>query len=182
MSHKFPRVKFEANPRALEHPTLSSIYEYWKKKRGDRKMPARKDIVPSEIREHLGWVLMLDVLPGMQEFRYRLVGTRVNQYFNVDSTGMTVSQAWAPQGQAAINGVHAILRAVAKDRLILRTYGGKDWSDMGLEEFDGIYLPLSDDGETVNVILHAFVFDGHEVAISRQIAKDNGGVLPHAPR
>ncbi|MBI3675460.1 MAG: PAS domain-containing protein [Proteobacteria bacterium] len=182
MAHKFPRVKFEANPASFENPTLSFLYQYWKDKRGERKMPSRKDILPSEIKDHLGWVVMLDVLPGMEEFRYRLVGTRVNQYFNIDSTGLTVSQAWAPQGKDAIDGVLAILRAVARDKLILRCYGHDDWSDLGLEKFDSIYLPLSDDGESVNVILHAFVFDTHEVAIARQIAKANGGQLLQTPR
>ena len=182
MAHKFPRVKFEANPASFEHSTLSFLHEYWKDKRGGRKMPSRKDIVPSEIKDHLGWVIMLDVLPGMEEFRYRLIGTRVTHYFNADSTGLTISQAWAPQGKDAIDGVLAILRAVARDKLVLRSYGDEGWSDLGLEKFDSIYLPLSDDGETVNVILHAFVFDRQEVAIARQIAKANGGELLQPPR
>ena len=44
-----------------------------------------------------------------------------------------------------------------------------------MEEFEAIYLPLSDDGQTVTHILHAFVCDRDRMLMARQIARLNGG-------
>jgi hypothetical protein len=58
------------------------------------------------LREHLGWVIMVEVLPGEADFRYRLIGTLVTQYFLADSTGKTVSEAFAKNGEGVIKGLH----------------------------------------------------------------------------
>jgi hypothetical protein len=144
-------------------------------------MPSRRDIHPSEIREHLPWIVMLDVLPGLQDFRYRLIGTLVTRYFDADATGQTISESWASQGEDAVAGLLEILRDVARNKLVLRLYGEKNWSTIGLEKFESLYLPLSDDGDTVNVILQGFVFDPPEVLLAREIMRTNGGELPHIP-
>jgi len=74
-----------------------------------------------------------------------------------------------------------MFRKTARDRLPMRSFGDAGWIAPGFEEFEAIYLPLSDDGETVNMILHAFVFDQARVLISREIARANGGTLPMQP-
>src|SRR5579872_5279369 len=46
-----------------------------------------------------------------------------------------------------------------------------NWLDEGMEEFEAIYLPLSEDGVNVSHILHAFVCDREKMLLTRQIAK-----------
>jgi hypothetical protein len=167
----------EYNPTKFDHPTLAAIYNYWNEKRGLRKMPPRADIRPSELKEHLGWVIMADVLPGAEEFRYRLIGTLVTQYFLAETTGKTVSEAFARMNDSVRDAVLAVMRVVARDGVPFRASGDANAFAVGFEEFDALFLPLSDDGETVNVILHAFVFDRPDVLMARQIAKSNGGKL-----
>ncbi len=181
MSERLDHVGAEVNPTTFAHPTLVFLREYWDRKRGDRLMPARKDIAVADLKDHLGWVMIVDVLPGLADFRYRLVGTLVTQYFLADGTGKTVSELFASQGQAAINGVQAMFRKTARDCIPMRAYGDAGWIGRGFEQFEAIYLPLSDDGETVNVILHAFVFDRSRVLMAREIARANGGQLPDQP-
>jgi hypothetical protein len=173
LQKKFPNVKFEVDPATLRHPTLAFLREYWDSKRGGRPVPARADIKASELKEHLPWIVMVDVLPGMTDFRYRLVGTLVTEYFRTDPTGKTVTEAWAEQGKEGIEGNLAIFRQVAQSRLPFFLCGESDWNTIGLEEFQCLLLPLSDDGENVNVILHAFVFDRRPVLLARQIARNN---------
>jgi hypothetical protein len=142
-------------------------------------MPSRKDIVPSEIREHLGWMIMIDVLPGMEDFRYRLIGTLVTQYFNADTTGKLVSEAWSIAGEERTRTVLSLLRHIAQTRAIVHIQGAKGWATGGMEEFESLYLPLSDGGNDVNHILHVFVFDKQAVLMAREIARANG-TLPRA--
>lgn len=177
MSERMIGVGAEANPAHLAHPTLAFLRDYWNEKRGSRPMPSRGDIRPSEFRQHLGWVIMADVLRGGQEFRYRLVGTLVTQYFLSEGTGKTLAEAFEKWDRGVLNAVRAVMRSVVRDKVAIRAFGAADAFAAGFEEFEALFLPLSDDGETVNVILHAFVFDRPEVLMARQIAKGNGGQL-----
>jgi hypothetical protein len=135
------------------------------------------------MKEHLGWVMMLEVLPGGDDFRYRLIGTLVTQYFSDDATGQTVKQAFASDGETVANTVNDIFRLVAHDKVVVRTSGDANWLEEGMEEFEAIFLPLSDDGETVTHILHAFVCDRDRMLLARQIARLNGGkLIPRPPK
>jgi hypothetical protein len=90
-------------------------------------------------------------------------------------------EAFAPNGEAVAKAVNAIFRRCARDKVVMRTAGNANWLAEGMEEFEAIYLPLSDDGETVTHILHAFVCDREKMLIARQIAKEHGGRLIAPP-
>lgn len=181
MRNRLTGVGTEIDPQHLAHPTLAFLREYWDAKRGNRAMPSRADIRPSELKEHLGWVLMIEVFPDLSDFRYRLMGTLVTEYFLTDATGKTVTEAFAERGPAAAKAVKALLRKTARERMPVRAYGDAGWIAPGYEEFDALYLPLSDDGEQVNMILHGFVFDKPQVMLAREIARAHGGELQVAP-
>ncbi|HVP85556.1 MAG TPA: PAS domain-containing protein [Rhizomicrobium sp.] len=178
MPDHMPHVGAQLNPGALENPTLAFLRDYWEKKRGDRRMPSRADIRPSELREHLAWVIMADVLNGGEDFRYRLIGTLVTEYFLTEATGKTVRESFEKLGPAVSHAVLAVMRTTTKERAPIHAFGEADAFATSYEAFDAIFLPLSDDGENANVILHAFVFNRPEVLLARQIAKSNGGQLP----
>lgn len=182
MSDRLKNVHTEIDPAAVGHPTLAFLRDYWDRKRGTRAMPSRADIKPSELREHLGWVIIMEVLPNMVDFRYKLIGTLVSQYWLRDSTGKTVTEAFSEDSPGAVKGVLAMFRKCARDRVIVRSWGSAGWMEGGFEDFDCIVLPLSDDGETVNQILHAFVFDRPDVMMAREIARSNGGRLLERPK
>jgi len=133
----------QENPERFAHPTCVFLRAYWEQKRGDRAMPARADISPAQLKDHLGWVMILEVLPGARDFRYRLIGTLVTQYFSSDSTGRTVMEAFEPSGEAVAKSVNAVFRKVARDKCVMRTTGDANWLSEGMEEFEAIYLPLS---------------------------------------
>jgi hypothetical protein len=171
----------QENPSQFTSATCAFLRGYWESKRGTRAMPARSDISPAQLKDHLGWVMILDVLPGARDFRFRLIGTLVTQYFSVDSTGRTVIEAFEPNGETVAKAVNAVFRKVARDKVVMRSAGHAGWLSEGMEEFEAIYLPLSDDGETVTHILHAFVCDRDRMLLARQIAKLNGGKLMAPP-
>ncbi len=98
--------------------------------------------------------------------------------FSLKRTGKKVSESFEKLGPGVTHAVLAVMRTAAKSRRLIHAFGDADAFAVGYEAFDAIFLPLSDDGETVNVILHAFVFNRPEVLMARQIAKANGGQLP----
>jgi hypothetical protein len=171
-------VGTEINPASLENETLAFLHTYWNAKRGTRAMPSRGDIKASEIKDHLGWVMLVEVLPDISDFRYRLIGTLVTQYFLSDGTGRTVSEIYDKSNPAAGKGIAAIFRKCARDKAVIHAFGNANWIGDGFEKFDCICLPLSEDGERVNMILHAFTFDRSSVLMAREVARGNGGELP----
>ncbi len=136
-------------------------------------MPARRDIIVGDLRQHLGWISLLDVLNGAREFRYRVVGTLSVEYFLGDFTGKTVKEAFAPQSLALSKAVEVTLRKTADERSPVCVCGDAGSLAPGYEEFGLICLPLSDDGETANIILQAFVFDHLNMLTSRAVIRAN---------
>jgi len=157
---------------------------YWEGKRQGRAMPRRSNISPAELKEHLGWVMILEVMPGAKDFRYKLIGTLVTEYFSADATGKTVMESFREtQGEETAKAINYLFRRVAREKIVLRVLGDANWLEDGMEEFESLYLPLSDDGETVSHILHAFVCDREKMLLARQIARLNGGkILPPPPK
>ncbi len=174
MAKNVAGVRTELDPKEFTNPTLAFLRSYWDDKRGQRPMPSRSDIRPSEMKEHLGWILLLDVLDGGEDFRFRTVGTRVSEYFLMDGTGKTLREAFVSYGEAAVAAVLATHRKVAREAVVLRAHGGADLFGRAFLDFDALYLPLSEDGQTVNMILSGFTFDQSAVLKAR-------GAPPDAP-
>lgn len=167
MAPRLSGVFAEIDPQVLDHPVLRFFKDYWDLKRDGRLMPSRADLRPSEMKEHLGWVILVDVLPDFTDFRYRTIGTRVSQYFFSDDTGKTVSEAFGRYGEAAARSAVAVFAKTARDRVPVRSYGDAGWIGRAFLDFDALYLPLSDDGETANMVLCAFTFDASELVKAR---------------
>jgi hypothetical protein len=158
MSSRISGVTLEVDPARLDQPVLAFLKDYWEKKRGAHAMPSRADIKPSEMKEYLGWIMLVDVLPGADDFRYRMIGSRVTEYFLTDSTGRTIREAFTPYGEAAVNAVLLIYRKAAQARVPVRAHGGAAWLGQSFLDFDALCMPLSDDGVTVNMIFGGFTF------------------------
>ena len=105
----------------------------------------------------------------------------MTQYFQDDLTGSTVSHAFERHGEAAQKGTLAVFRKCARDCVPVRAFGSSNWMAAGYEEFDTLYLPLSDDGQTCKMVINAFVFDRNKVMMAREIARANGGRLIPRP-
>src|SRR6202000_1752501 len=119
MSARVSGVFTEINPTKLVNPTLAFLKDYWERKRGARAMPSRADINPSEMKQHLGWIVLADALPGFTDFRYRTIGTRVSSYFAPSSTGKLVTEVFHDNGPAVVNAMLAPYRKTARDKVIL---------------------------------------------------------------
>lgn len=158
MSPRNLGVQSEIDPQQLDNPALSSLKAYWNLKRGERKMPSRADIRPAEMKENLGWIVLLDVVPEVSDFRYRTVGTRVTQFILADATGKTISEALSPLGKDATEAMKDLHRRSAEGEVPIRAFGGADWLGRPYFRFDALFLPLSDDGAKANRIISAFTF------------------------
>jgi hypothetical protein len=147
-------------------PAMAGFYRYWDGKRQGRRMPARADLDPLEMRAWLPGIVLVDVAlrgPGedvsLSRYRltYRLVGTRATGIRGREATGKTVDEAYFGTN----------LRDVLENyRLVIETRGPVyDWnrsrSPNGLMRLaETLLLPLSSDGETVDMVVIYFEVEG----------------------
>jgi hypothetical protein len=167
MSPRITGVFIDIDPQHLQHPVLIFLKAYWDQKRAGRSMPSRADIRPADMKEHLGWIILLDTLSDGSDFRYRTVGTRVTQHFLADATGKTITEAVAPFGPDAAATMLEFHRKAADGKVPVHAYGDAGWLGRTFFELDALFLPLSDDGIQVNMILSAFTFAASDSAKPR---------------
>ncbi len=141
-------------------PDIQSLYAYWKAKAGNRRMPARADIDPAELVPYLPSIILVDVWPaakapaGSQPYRhryvYRLVGTREVEVRGNDPTGKSVAtHAFGQDPGRALKNYDAVV-----DRAEPLLDRSEELSpDRSFMDLDAVFLPLSDDGVHVNMVL-----------------------------
>jgi hypothetical protein len=166
-------VTVTENAAAVDNPILGFFQDYWNEKRGDRPMPSRREIVPAQLKKYLGWLCFVEALPEYDDFRFRLIGSRVAEYFLSDATGLTVKEAYgaAKAGRAATDSVLWILRKTCSSRVPMRvTGGGGEWRDHFYPDYDALYLPLSENGVTANMVMCSFTFNFQAYLQTRNLA------------
>lgn len=128
-------------------------YNYWNEKRGQRKMPSRADIDPSEIRGLLPGIILVDVHRNPFKLTYRLVGTDEVQARGYDPTGGDLTEhvfaSIAEEGYKTYC-LAAELKAPVFDE------EPADCTNQWLREVGSLVMPLSSDGETVDMLM-AFI-------------------------
>lgn len=133
------------------HPFTRAIYEYWRAKCGARPMPARKDIDPLDMPpELLPGLSIVEVVPDERRYVYRLVGTEDVEVRGKDPTGRSVMEGYF--GPSLENVLKSYDRVVSSrlpflDPTRFRAPNGRFVTE------ETIFMPLSDDGMSVNKIL-----------------------------
>ena len=133
----------------IRSPVVRQGLDYWTKARGERAMPARADLDPMEMIPLLPHVILLDVLRDPLDFRYRLIGTLVEEHMSAPYTGRRFSEF---EGQRAPSRIWTCNERVVTERQPIRSdipYIGPKADFTTMED---IMMPLSADGESVDVI------------------------------
>jgi hypothetical protein len=161
-----PRV--ERDPAGVDNPVLSFFLDYWRRsaQQAEHGIPLFNTFRPTDVRGNLAWVVVVDVLPNLEDFRYRVIGTCVAEYFARNSTGLTVSEAFSDWDPPSREGVMDLFRAPCLHRKPFR-YSGPGFrlpdTNKFLPDFDSLYLPYSSDGREIDRVLNVFAFDYREL-------------------
>ncbi|MCW0236003.1 MAG: PAS domain-containing protein [Ferrovibrio sp.] len=146
-----PIAEHDDPQNRLDHPILRLLYVYWNGKRGQRIAPARSEIDPVDFRPAIGWVNLIDVSAGIEQFVMRVLGGRTETMFDLRPDFRTPADFDDPG-----------FRAVALQDLGWAVEHGKPlrmFRDLQTPKrryrYEGLVLPLSDDNQTVNMLLAA---------------------------
>ena len=151
-------------------PEQRQLFDYWRGKCCGRSMPARADIVPSEIPRLLPLVSLIDV--ARESLRVRLAGTQLREVYGRDITGAHVEDIdhsaraayWATAYQRLRQGLPA--QGILPMHQPAREFMTRFW----------IRLPLSQDGAAVNMILgyDSFVYAAKLAPLAGLLGREAG--------
>ena len=132
---------------------LRAIFDYWRSKRAGRKMPARSDLDPAELKTQLPSMILVDVVydgEGKADFVYRLAGTHEVDVRGENPTGKRVAEAFFGPSLENVLGCYQSV-VDRREPYLDDDYFLRD-GDYFADEAN-IFLPLSSDGERVTMIL-----------------------------
>jgi hypothetical protein len=147
MSNSQPRDNAEAGG---SDTNLSLLLAYWEAKRGERAMPARKDIDPLDIPRLLPDIFLVDVLDD-GDYQYRLVGGRIVERAGANYTGLKLSEIASRSSQPLLLEIYE--HVLATRRPVQRELPYRMRFTRIPSSYKVLVMPLSADGERVDMLL-----------------------------
>lgn len=144
------RIIVDPDMGLLKSPINRKAIKYWRKQSGVRAMPARSDIDPASLRDVIANMIMLNVEDGGEDYRFRLVGTKMREFLSGDYTGFLLSEVAALQPADRLLENFRTVIETRKPILANTPYVGPKRS---IVESEDLNMPLSTDGETVDRIM-----------------------------
>jgi hypothetical protein len=134
---------------------LRSLLAYWESRRNGHPMPARADLDPLHFPALMSRVMLVDVLGPPLDFRYRLVGTAAVERLGADYTGARFSElAYQTPSSLMFSFAMAITEARQPGWAEIRHVG----PDLTSRTSIILAMPLSGDGQTVDMLLYGVDF------------------------
>lgn len=145
------------DPSEIQHADLRGLYDYWRAKAGDRVMPDRADIDPLEMVPWLPHLLLVEIDPGFDDVRFRLIGTWVADRVGRDDTGKTMRELGVTPSRGRIRD--AYLDAARSAQACRRV--GEFHDRSGAQQHlwaERLMLPMTRSGSQTAMILGAIYF------------------------
>jgi len=144
------------DPTEIRDARLLGLFGYWRGKCQGRLMPARRDIDPIEMKQWLGNLMLVEFPPDPMQYRVRLDGVNIQQFYGNSREGKGV-EAMTSEEERRIVLPQYILVVERKQPAY---YESQFVTSEGIRTSQRkLLLPLSDDGERVNMVLAGIYFD-----------------------
>jgi hypothetical protein len=146
------------DPDISDNPRFQDLVAYWQAICGERALPLRRDIDPLQLKQHLGSLNIIECLPGLGDFRYRLIGTNIVAAYGRDSTGKTVREIYAVEDPEYCAFLLGIYHEVATRRVMARLTVNLRPVNKTYRMADSLLLPLDGGDGSVGFILNEVLF------------------------
>lgn len=140
-------------------PKIKALYAYWQSIHpAGGGLPGRQHFDPIDIPELLPHLWMLDVFRDPWRFRFRLVGTEIVRFAGRDVTGQWLDEV--VEGYQDSEAFRAHCQIVESGRPGYRRGGVKFNPSRRDLKAERLYLPLAQDGRTVDILLVMTIYHG----------------------
>jgi hypothetical protein len=127
------------------------MYRYWMEKRGDRRLPSRSDIDPSEIKDLLPNVILTRLEYAPFRVLYKLIGTKAVENAGLDYSGRYLDELdFVSEFGTDWPATYQMIATEKEPVLGLCTI---KLTDGVVKPYVVAMFPLSSDGETVDQVI-----------------------------
>jgi hypothetical protein len=126
------------------------VFDAWCAAKPDDRLPRRSDVHPERLGTLAPSTMILDVLENPRDYRYRIVGALQVEARADDPTGKTVRGIYS--GEVLRFCLESYDRAAASEWGLI-DFSVEASANPRFLELETLFLPLADDGVTVNEIL-----------------------------
>ncbi len=146
-------------PDEIKNAVGRTAYAYWRMLKGGRRMPARAQLSPRDMKGILRNVVLLRVLGGGADYEYRIVGEQFVWAYGVQFRDMRLTQieAAAPEHGGRMRKLYEHVRN-SGEPLAFRGWVGREVADARFVYYESVLVPFADDGAAVDHILVTSVY------------------------
>ena len=144
-----------SGPTGIRSDVLRRLLAHWQEIRGGRRMPARGDFDPLDVRFAIGYISLVEVHPDPLRFYFRLDGTKQAELFGVDCTRRYLDEAVPPKHAAMAHASYAEVVQHGEPRYHRRQIVFHE----RLMDYEILILPFSNNGEQVDLLMTGIVRD-----------------------
>ncbi len=139
------------SPDLVSSDRLNRLFQLWRELRGGRKLPFRGEFAPEQLGFILGQVTIIDVVHEPLNFRFRLIGTRIEEAGRRGDQGKTLDQIEPASYRDLVGEAYreAVESAQPTCHQISYVYRQE------LVSFERIILPFTRTGSAVDLLLEA---------------------------
>lgn len=142
----------------IKSKKVMRLHEYWCAIKGERRMPARADIDPAEIKSILPNLILSEVKVEPLRVRYRIVGTEVVRIAGIDFTNRYLDELASDAGDIVEYWMRQYRASCEKrepifGRCNMRLSG--EW----IQDYEWAILPLSTNGIVVDMTIAVEDYD-----------------------
>jgi len=136
---------------APEHDWINDFAALWRSKQTGDLLPGRADFDWAELQPWFGNIIMMDVLDGGIDFRYRLVGSLLVRAVGRDLTGRRISES--DYDGARENVLRSFQAPIQTGAPVFRR-GEVVWRpDRSWKKYESVHCPLASDGRAVDMTI-----------------------------
>jgi hypothetical protein len=140
---------------AIQSDVLRRLVAHWLLIRGRRRIPARADFDPLDVRYALGYLSLIEVHRDPLRFYFRLDGTKQVDLFGVDCTRRYLDEAMPQDHAAMATASYSDVVQRREPRYLRRQIAFHE----RLIEYEAVILPFSNDGERIDLLMTGIVPD-----------------------
>ncbi|HWD26365.1 MAG TPA: PAS domain-containing protein [Rhizomicrobium sp.] len=144
---------------ALDHATVRMGAAYWRSIKAGRVMPARSELNPRAMMGILRNIVLMRVLDGGADYEYRIAGDAYVQAYGASIKDARLSQviAASPEFGKMVRDIYEHVRTTAGP-FAMRGWVGREIKDARFAYYESCFLPLGEDGATVDHILVVSIY------------------------
>jgi len=147
-------------PKDVSSKVIASVLDVWQSHAGMRGIPARDAVLPKAMAPFMRYISLIRWIAEEDDYETRFVGdAHVQAYGETSPPGYRMRTAIVerPEFGNMLRSSYDLAR-LRREPLIIRGLIGKEFPDARFVWFETVYLPLRGNGEDVEFVMNAAVY------------------------